>query len=142
MLTLQQTKTLIETKYLEISASDPFLYTVFPNTDNPYDLNNDDDVICKITLNMGDVVGEEKDHDGVARRVGVLSLSFFGLWGSGSGRLLSVAETFERAFHKLEINSEDGDVYFMNAYTTGGFLTENTKFCYVMNVPFWVWVGN
>lgn len=143
MLSVNQIRADIETKIMVVIQPDPNIFLVPQNTDIQYDLNTDDDVICKVTVNFGETLQGEKGYEGVSRRICLLAINLYCLWGTGTGRILDVCKIFEDAFRRLEMTSASGDqILFGDSYTDGGFLTETTKFCYVVKVPFWAWVGN
>lgn len=143
LLTLQQVKTAVEAKIITATSSDPKIFRVFPNTDNAYELNTNDDVVLKVTINFGDIVDGEKGYNGLTRRQCLLAMGVYVLWGVGSTRILSVCELLEDTFRRLELTTASGEeVIFGDPYTSGGYLTETTKYCHIVNAPFWVWVGN
>lgn len=143
MLTLQEVKAEIEGRVMSLFTSDPLVKLLMPNTDNPYELNNDDDVIIRVSVNFGKTIDGEQGYEGVSRRPGVASFGVFTLWGIGAGRGLSVCDVLEKGFRRWDITHTTGEqVFFDDPYTEGGYLTENTKFCYLVHAPFFVWVGN
>ena len=142
MLTLQEVKAEIEGKVIDLFSSDPLVNLLMPNMDNAFELNTDDDVIIRVSVNFGRVVEGEQGYDGVSRRLGVASFGVFTLWGTGAGRGLEVCEAIEKCFYRLDITHASGEqIFFDDPYTEGGYLTENTKFCYLVHAPFFVWVG-
>ena len=56
MLSVNQIRADIETKIIALIQPDPNIFLVPQNTDIQYDLNTDDDVICKVTVNFGETL--------------------------------------------------------------------------------------
>lgn len=143
MLSLLEVKSEIEIKLSEAFVSDPKVRIVEANMDNPYVLDTFEDVIIKVSVNFGQIFDGEKGYYGVSRRVGVAAFSVFTLWGTGAGRNLAVCKIIEDTFRRQELLHSSGEEILMDdCYTEGGYLTETTKFCYIVYAPFWVWVGN
>ena len=143
MLTLQEVKSEIEGKVIELFTTDPLVNLLMANMDNPFELNSDDDVIIRVSVNFGRVIDGEQGYEGVSRRLGVASFGVFTLWGTGSGRGLDVCKVLEDGFRRWDITHTSGEqIFFDDPYTEGGYLTESTKFCYLVHAPFFVWVGN
>lgn len=143
MLSLQEVKLTIDNKTIDTFAADSSVSIVMQNMNNPYNLDTDEDCIIRTAVNFGHVVGGEKGYYGKARRVGVVAFSVFTLWGIDAKRNLEVCEKIEDTFRRLEIKHSSGEeIFFDDCYTEGGYLTETTKFCYIVYAPFWVWAGN
>ena len=143
MITLAQAQVAISAKVINVLAFDPSINIILQGTDHTYELSNAQDVIVRITVNFGKTLFGEKGRDGVSRRIGVLALSIYTLWGEGAGRGLEVAEVLENAFRKIELpaGTDNSEIMFEDPYTEGGFLTDNTKYCYTTYAPFYVWVN-
>lgn len=143
MITLRQAQEAISSKVVEILAPDTAVIVVLQGTDTPFELSNSQDAIVRITVNFGKTIDGERGKDGASRRIGVLTLSIYTLWGEGAVRGLEIANTLESAFRRIDLpaGTEGFDILFDDPYTEGGVLTDATKFCYTTHAPFFVWVN-
>ena len=145
-LSIQNAKGLIESKLMDATSGDAKIYLVFQGMENPYELTDDDDAIVKVAVNFGRMVDGEKGYSGVTRRQGVLSLSVYTLYGTGSGRNLDICQLLENTFRRISLSAVSGEEVLFDSdadpYTEGGYLTEVTKLVYHVHAPFWFWVGN
>jgi hypothetical protein len=141
MISLNEIRETIETEIDTITSTDNNILVIYGNTPSEgVNIVEDDDVILFVGIYYSKVVKGEIGETGVSRRLGFLNLEILGKQNLGTGRLLEVCDLLERGLHKKTLNHSSGESVFMEeASTRQGNLSADSKFRFMVNVPFWSW---
>lgn len=103
-----------------------------------------DNVIVESIVHLGKEFGAEvgdKDSGALSQQTGIFTAKIRTEQGSGVYLGNQCADLITKTFKLLTLPTDlPYAVNFERPFSTSGKLTEGSEYCYMVHVPFWIWV--